>query len=197
MCINRPDYRETALYGRKWMNRLLLQLASMKEIVEAAPDAESKSNRFATGQKLVADLTQGMLISFVEKERLSSKYRNSSVEKTIYVRLTALVNELLIGYGNMDSSHLQNMAWIGPILLNSCIQSKNEDIRLMVQKLVARTSAVKESPVKKNGDAAVSAKNEDNHDVSPDEENAEPVLSINGAEMPNGMAVINEENPSV
>jgi hypothetical protein len=130
------------------MNRLLLQLASMKEIVEAPADADPKTNRFATGQKLVADLTQGMLIAFVEKERLASKYRNSAVEKAIYVRITALVNELLAGYGNMDAAHLQKMFWINPVLLSSCIQSKNEEIRLMVQKLVNRTSLPKDPPGK-------------------------------------------------
>lgn len=146
--VNRPDYRETVLYGRKCMNRLLLQLAAMKDIVEAPPDADPKTNRFATGQKLVADLTQGMLIAFVEKERLASKYRNSFAEKAIYVRLTHLVNELLAGYGNMDPAHLQKMCWINPVLLSSCIQSKNEEIRLMVQKLVGRTSIPKDPPGK-------------------------------------------------
>jgi hypothetical protein len=136
------------------MNRLLLQLASMTDIVEAPADADPKTNRFATGQKLVADLTQGMLISFVEKERLASKYRNSAAERAIYVRLTALVVELLTGYGNMDSSHIQKMSWINPVLLSSCIQSKNEEIRLMVQKLVSRTSSYKDPPGKKYVDAA-------------------------------------------
>jgi hypothetical protein len=136
------------MYGRKWMNRLLLQLASIKEIVESPPEADPKINRFATGQKLVSDLTQGMLIAFVEKERLASKYRTSFVEKAVYVRITSLVNELLAGYGNMDPSHLQNMYWINPVLLSSCIQSKNEEIRLMVQKLVSRTSVPKDPPGK-------------------------------------------------
>lgn len=121
----------------------------MSDIVEAPADADPKTNRFATGQKLVADLTQGMLISFVEKERLASKYRNSSAERAIYVRLTSLVVELLTGYGNMDSSHLQKMSWINPVLLSSCIQSKNEEIRLMVQKLVQKTSSYKDPPGKK------------------------------------------------
>jgi hypothetical protein len=136
------------------MNRLLLQLAAMPTIVDVPPDADPKTNRFAVGQKLVADLTQGMLISFVEKERLASKYRNSPAERAIYVRLTSLVVELLTGYGNMDSSHLQKMAWINPILLSSCIQSKNEEIRLMVQKLVSRTSSYKDPPGKKHNEAA-------------------------------------------
>jgi hypothetical protein len=136
------------MYGRKWMNRLLLQLASIKEIAESPPEADPKTNRFATGQKLASDLTQGMLIAFVEKERLASKFRNSYCEKAVYVRITALVNELLVGYGNMDPMHLQKMYWLNPVLLSSCIQSKNEEIRLMVQKLVSRTSIPKDPPGK-------------------------------------------------
>jgi hypothetical protein len=151
------------------MNRLLLQLASIREIVESPPEADPKTNRFATGQKLVSDLTQGMLIAFVEKERLASKYRSSFVEKAIYVRITSLVNELLAGYGNMDPGHLQKMYWINPVLLSSCIQSKNEEIRLMVQKLVGRTSIPKDPPGKQP--AVPPMKVEDPPGVSPSQTN--------------------------
>jgi len=136
-----PDYRETALYGRKWINRLVLQLASIKEIAEAPSDADPKSNRFTQAQKLVVELTEGMLLSFVQKEEAASQYNHSALEDAIYKRYTALVHELLSGFGNMDSVYLQKMSWISPVLLSSCIRSKNEDIRLMVQKLVSRTSA--------------------------------------------------------
>jgi len=136
-----PDYRETALYGRKWINRLVLQLASIKEIAEAPSDADPKSNRFTQAQKLVVELTEGVLLSFVQKEEAASQYNHSALEDAIYKRYTALVHELLSGYGNMDSVYLQKMPWISPVLLSSCIRSKNEDIRLMVQKLVSRTSA--------------------------------------------------------
>ena len=123
-----------------------MQLASIKEIAEAPPDVDLKSNRFTQGQKQVIELTEGMLHSFVEKEDIASQYHHSTLDEVIYHRYTALVNELLAGYGNMDSKYLQKMSWISPVLLSSCIRSKNSDIRLMVQKLVSRTSADSSSP---------------------------------------------------
>lgn len=143
----RPDYRETALYGRKWINRLVLQLAAIKEIAEAPTDADPKSNRFTQGQKMVLELTEGMLMSFVQKEETASQYQHSNLDEVIHKRYTALVHELLSGYGNMESEYLQKMSWISPVLLSSCIRSKNEDIRLMVQKLVRKTSAESTSSV--------------------------------------------------
>lgn len=118
-----------------------MQLASIKEIAEAPPDVDLKSNRFTQGQKQVIELTEGMLHSFVEKEDIASQYHHSPLDEVIYNRYTALVNELLAGYGNMDSEYLQKMSWISPVLLSSCIRSKNTNIRLMVQRLVSRTSA--------------------------------------------------------
>ena len=129
------------MYGRKWINRLVLQLASIKEIAEAPLDADLKSNRFAQGQKLVVELTEGILLSFVQKEDLASQYHHTAVDEVIYNRYTALVNELLAGYGNMDADYLRKMSWISPVLLSSCIRSKNTKIRLIVQRLVSRTSA--------------------------------------------------------
>ena len=136
----RPDYRETVFYGRKWINRLVLQLASIKEIAEAPPDADPKSNRFTQGQKQVVELTEGLLMSFVQKEEAASQYRHSELEELVYKRYTALVQELFAGYGSMDDIFLRKMSWISPVLLSSCIRSKNEEIRLMVQKLVSRAS---------------------------------------------------------
>jgi len=143
---DRPDYRENALYGRKWINRLVLQLVSIKEIAEAPSDADTKNNRFAQGQKQILELTEALLVSFVKKEEAASEYHHSTLEEVIYKRYTSLVHELLSGFGSMDSAYLQKMSWISPVLLSSCIRSKNEEIRLMVQKLVSRTSADSTSP---------------------------------------------------
>jgi len=118
----------------------VLQLVSIQEIADAPADADPKSNRFAQGQKLVVELTEGLLMSFVQKEEAASRYSHSILEEVVYKRYTALVHELLSGYGNMETEYLQKMSWISPVLLGSCIRSKNEEIRLMVQKLVSRTS---------------------------------------------------------
>lgn len=112
----------------------------MNEIVLASPNTDPKTNRFVQGQKLVVELTEGILMSFVQKEETASTYRHSEVDELLYKRYTALVQELLSGYGNMDDDQLKQMSWISPVLLSSCIRSKNEDIRLIVQRLVGRTS---------------------------------------------------------
>jgi hypothetical protein len=135
-----PEYGETAFYGRKWINRLALQLAAMKEIVQAPSNGDPKCNRFVQGQKQVVELTEGMLMSFVQKEEAASLYRHTELDEIVYKRYTGLAQELLSGYGNMDDDHLKQMSWISPVLLSSCIRSKNEVIRLIVQKLVSRTS---------------------------------------------------------
>jgi hypothetical protein len=114
----------------------------MNEIVQAPQNADPKTNRFLQGQKLVIEVTEGMLMSFVQKEEAASAYRRTEVDELIYKRYTGLVRELLSGYGNMDDENLREMSWISPVLLSSCIRSKNEDIRLLVQKLVGRLSPV-------------------------------------------------------
>ncbi|GKY90351.1 hypothetical protein MPSEU_000009100 [Mayamaea pseudoterrestris] len=135
-----PSYFETAMYGRRWMNRFILQLVSTKEIAQAPTDADPKSNRFAAGQKLVADETQRLLAYFLKSETTVAQYQHDARDDARHVRFTTLVNELLSGYNKMDGEHLKDIAWINPILLGTCIQSKNEDIRLAVQKLVQRTA---------------------------------------------------------
>lgn len=136
-----PDYREAALYGRKWINRLILQLVSMVEIVQVPASTDPKVNRFAQGQKLVLELTEGLLTSFVQMEDVSMQYRHTNIDTVIYNRYTDLVQELLTGFGMMDDEYVRQMSWMNPVLLSSGIRCKNESIRLMVQKLVARTSS--------------------------------------------------------
>jgi hypothetical protein len=136
----RPSYYETSLYGRIWMNRFLLQLAAMKDLAQAPPDADPKTNRFAAGQKLIVDETQRLLTAFLVRERAASQYRPPELDEILHRKLTGLVTELLSGLNQMGSDHLKDMAWIDSVLLGTCIQSKNESIRLAVQKLVQRTA---------------------------------------------------------
>ena len=136
-----PDYREAALYGRKWINRLILQLVSFIEIVQVPASTDPKVNRFAQGQKLVLELTEGLLTSFVQTEDVAMQYRHTDLDTILYNRYTDLVQELLTGFGMMDDEYVQQMSWMNPVLLSSGIRCKNESIRYMVQKLVARTSS--------------------------------------------------------
>jgi hypothetical protein len=123
------------------MNRFLLVLASMKDIRLAPLDADTKTNKFAAGQHLVIDETQRLLATLLRREHKATEYYHTENDEALHVRIATLVKELLSGYNKMDSEHLRDMAWINPVLLESCIQSKNEEIRLSVQKLVKKISA--------------------------------------------------------
>jgi hypothetical protein len=144
--LHSPDYREAALYGRKWINRLILQLVSIVEIVQVPVSTDPKVNRFAQGQKLVLELTEGLLTSFVQAEDAAMQYRHTDIDTILYNRYTELVQELLTGFGMMDDAYVQQMSWMSPVLLSSGIRCKNESIRYMVQKLVARTSSPSPPP---------------------------------------------------
>jgi hypothetical protein len=133
------------MYARKLMNRLLLQLAAMKEISQAL-DLDPKVNRNAAGQRLVVDETQRLLSKFLEAEKAASEYRHTSVDDALHLRFASLVKELLTGFQNMGTEHLKDMSWLNPVLLGSCIQSKNEEIRFAVQKLVQSTTPGSTTP---------------------------------------------------
>jgi hypothetical protein len=118
----------------------VLQLVAMIEIVQVPANADPKSNRFAQGQKQVIELTEGLLVSYLQTEEAAMMYRHTELDEILHKRYTDLVQELLVGLGTMEDEHLKQMSWISPVLLSSCIRSKSESIRMMVQKLVARTS---------------------------------------------------------
>ena len=127
------------------MNRFILQLASMEDVVQN-PFGENVKTDCAKAQTLVLDETQRLLSGFLVTERAASQYRATEEEEAFHSRFLALVKELLTEYNNMESEHLKDMHWINPVLLSSCIQSKNGEIRGVVQKLVQRTSPVPPSP---------------------------------------------------
>ncbi len=113
----------------------------MIEIAQVPASTDPKVNRFAQGQKLVLELAEGLLTSFVQAEDVAMQYRHTDIDTILYNRYTELVQELLTGFGMMDDEYVQQMSWMNPILLSSGIRCKNESIRYMVQKLVARTSS--------------------------------------------------------
>jgi hypothetical protein len=123
-----------------------LQLLAIGEIIQVSPSTDPKVNRFAQGQHQVLELTEGLLTSFVLAEEVALQYRHTEMDTILYSRFTELVQELFTGLGMMDDENLQQMSWMNPVLLNFGIRSKNENLRYMVQKLVARTSASSSVP---------------------------------------------------
>jgi hypothetical protein len=131
---NPPHYLETAYYGRKWMNRFLLQIASTKEIVETA----AEGSRQAAAQALIKEQTQSLVTAFLEKEAaLSKEGKKSALDTNLFNRLTSLVKDMLAGYDKLTDEHLGLMSWLNPVL-SSCIHTSNESVRIAIQKLVKR-----------------------------------------------------------
>jgi len=129
-----PNYLETAYYGRKWMNRFLLQMAAMKEI-EGTP---ADGSRQAAAQEVVKDQTQALVSAFLEKEALvTSGDKKSALDAKSFDQLMTLVQDMLAGYSKLTDEHLSQMSWLNPVL-SSCIHTSNEDIRLSIQKLIER-----------------------------------------------------------
>jgi hypothetical protein len=131
---NPPNYLETAYYGRRWMNRFLLQIASLKELEGDA----AEGSRQASAQALVKEQTQDLVSAFLEKEAIvAGDGKKSSLDIALFNRLTTLVKDMLAGYGKLPDEHLKLMSWLNPVM-SSCIHTNNEDIRLAIQKLVKR-----------------------------------------------------------
>jgi Sec7-like guanine-nucleotide exchange factor len=126
-----PSYLETAYYGRKWMNRFLLQLSAMKEVAGPAADG----SRPAQAQALLKEQTQSLVSIFLEKEaRVGAEGKKLVLDIKLLEKLTALVKDMLAGYCKLPEDQVSQMTWLTPIL-SSCMSTGNEDIRLAIQKL--------------------------------------------------------------
>jgi len=132
--FNPPSYLETAYYGRKWMNRFLLQMATTREIGGTVTEGSKQ----ATAQKVVKEQTQALVSAFLEKEAIVAiDGKILSLDVKSFDRLMHLVQEMLAGYAKISDERLSLMPWLNPVL-SSCIHTSNEDIRLNIQKLVKR-----------------------------------------------------------
>jgi len=132
--LSSPSYLETAYYGRKWMNRFLLQMATTREIGGAVTEGSKQ----ATAQKVVKEQTQALVSAFLEKEAMIAiDGKILSLDVKSFDRLMHLVQEMLAGYAKIPDERLSLMSWLNPVL-SSCIHTSNEDIRLNIQKLVKR-----------------------------------------------------------
>jgi len=129
-----PNYLETAYYGRKWMNRFLLQMAAMKEIEGAV----AEGSRQAAAQDVVKEQTQALVSTFLEKEAvIAGDGKKNALDTKSFDQLMNLVQDMLAGYSKLTDEHLSKMSWLNPVL-SSCIHTSNEEIRLSIQKLVER-----------------------------------------------------------
>lgn len=111
------------------MNLLLLQIA-------ATTSSESTRERQTSAQTLLKDQTRMLLEAYLDKEELESP---SALDTKALGRLKLLVKELLSGYDKLPENSFELMTWMNSVLIASST-TKDEDIRLAIQKLVKKAS---------------------------------------------------------
>jgi len=133
-----PNYIENAIYGRKWMNKLILQL------IQSNPPRKSS----IVVQDVLKEQSQSLLTLFMKKETTllsngSGATKAPSWEATQLTRVTKLIYEFFGNIDSLDESLLADLSWLFP-MLNSCMKSKNETVRrklhLLQQKIVKFSS---------------------------------------------------------
>jgi hypothetical protein len=122
---------ENALYGRKWIVRLMLSLAAKKDVEESQQQ---------TVQQLLKEETKSLLSTFLEKESaLGTLHTNDKAawHVTEVSHFTNLVFELLNGFNQLDEDRLFALPWLCP-MLSSLTLSNNKMVRTCVHNLVSR-----------------------------------------------------------
>lgn len=127
-----PHYAENALYARKWMVKLLLQLISEGDRIFA--DSSSSNDQIRALFKKEFDT---VLNSYLEKESKSS-HKNTTRERNLEVHeITFLVRSLIDGLSALDSVRLASISSLTPTL-SACIQINESSVRSSVHKLLQR-----------------------------------------------------------
>jgi hypothetical protein len=129
---------ENAAYGRKQMNKLLLRLIAKKEVVDPSEaDGSAVGARSTATHALLEEQTQSLLSAFLTMEAALVDGPTRPWHESHMELLTTLVKQLVEGYERLEDKVLFEMPWLCPIL-STCIQSRNESIRLAVHELVQR-----------------------------------------------------------
>mmetsp|Transcript_59904 Transcript_59904/g.147208 ORF Transcript_59904/g.147208 Transcript_59904/m.147208 type:complete len:2160 (-) Transcript_59904:645-7124(-) len=133
-----PNYLENAYYGRKWMNRFLLQIVTLKEIEGTA----AEGSRQAVAQTLVKEETKAVVSAFLAMEAIvgTTEGKKTTEDVKLFDQLTSLTRDMLAGYAKLPDEHLSEMSWLSPVL-GTCIHTGSEDIRLAIQKLILKFTA--------------------------------------------------------
>eukprot|EP00934_Nitzschia_sp_Nitz4_P004877 Nitzschia sp. Nitz4//scaffold63_size106090//21899//28360//NITZ4_004382-RA/size106090-processed-gene-0.139-mRNA-1//-1//CDS//3329555951//4867//frame0 len=124
-----PDYLETAFYGRRYMNRFLLQLAATNL------SADASSEQLANVQALLKEQTQNLATEFLEREAVAQGGDKGARAVMLYERTASAFRDMLIGYRNLPEERLANLDWLDP-LLESCMHTENESVRSAIQKFL-------------------------------------------------------------
>lgn len=136
-----PDYLETAIYGRKWMVRMIIALVSMDSIAQTSSSTDTETATLvAEAQKVVREQTQKFLAACIAKETAVSLKGHSQDDVVLYEASRKLVLNFLSSFDEMDTNRLRNLEWLNPVLLSWCTRSKYEPIQKAVHDLLEKTS---------------------------------------------------------
>jgi len=139
--VSRPSYIENAIFGRKWINKLVLKLISNEKVKESFKSDKTPSPSIKSAQTLIRDQIHSLLTLFLEKEAVLSGSTGTtkapSWEASQQTRVIKLVLELIASLDAMDDEMLFLLSWLSP-MLESCADSSNETIRKNGKKLLLR-----------------------------------------------------------
>jgi hypothetical protein len=136
--ISPPNYEENSIYGRKWLNKLLLQLVSVKD---KDTQSSSSANAALSIQSVIREQTQSLLSAYLEKDAFvegsSEVSHGQPWDKKHAVLLTELVKELVNGYSALDDETAMRLSTL-LTMFSSCMQASDENLRLEIHTLVRR-----------------------------------------------------------
>ena len=151
---NRPSYIENAIYGRKWISKLVLQLTSMEDVMASFKSDVNPTPTVSAAQTLIGDQIHSLLTLFITREaalstQVGTSAKAPSWEASQQTRVIKLVLELVASLNEMPDEQLYLLSWLSP-MLESCEESKNETVRKNLGKLLQRlrstTAAVGKEP---------------------------------------------------
>jgi hypothetical protein len=140
--VVRPNYLETAMYGRKWVSRLVVSLASIRSIAVSPPESDIA----AEAQKVIREQTQKFLSGCIAKESAASEKGHTPDDAKLNEAYRNLVVDFLSGFDKMDTEYLHHFEWLNPTFLSWCTRSNYAPIQKGCHDLLEKTSPASTVP---------------------------------------------------
>ena len=141
--LYRPHYAENALYGRKWMVRLMKRLMSRNEILSGSTGDQQSSDTVPIGKRsallaknLIKDECESLVNILLTKENEISGKMNP-VQALEIDNMTEMMCDLLDSINKLDDAELAALASLTPTF-SACIQINDKSVRSAVHKILQR-----------------------------------------------------------
>jgi len=141
-----PQYAENALYARKWMVKLLVNLMSTEGVLSESKSEPSactadrktiEKNYSLKARKVLHEESKYLFSAYLEKEAVVSRGTAGPVKVLEIDYMTKMVCTLLEGICTLEDSNLVAMS---PLIssLTACIQINDRSVRTLVHKVLQR-----------------------------------------------------------